>query len=491
MPNTDTTQQQGFDDTDDDIVDLLEVVKPGKPGKPAAPATDDVDFSADLDAMLASLSQAEQALDANGDPQFPDPTPVDHAVDHNETLAMPSMDDLDSLLETLGADKIPDEQETEEEDIGAETPPAQDLDALPVTEAKLPAPAVQPEASPARPESGTPLSTEDIRMTEQAIDAVLEATFPSEPGHSGSADAKGSPVVDFDAVFEAARQASPKGAAPTAFPPAAAPKATVDTMPEPEDPFEAALAAGAAKTKSAQAEPAPAPAAATDLAGDVLPGETAPAADASLAEEEEPAPLDGGTRYDEVDLNELDALLDDMLAAAPVSGPAPAAADSAAAPLPTPAESAGTAVQATSLAALQQELDVRMREVQALREELAAQADAMRALRDAAQTLQTEAAAHTEAAQSLRAELASLADEVQALRTELVAGTDATQALQEELAARSDEVQILQDQLAAQDKDVRELRDDLALFRDNLDKVAAEAAAKVIREEIAALLQSM
>ena len=80
---------------DDDILDLLEVVKPGKPmsREEAKPADD---FAAGLDAMLEDLAQNEQQ-------PFADPTPVDYDVDMDEKLAMPSMGDLDDLLESLGA----------------------------------------------------------------------------------------------------------------------------------------------------------------------------------------------------------------------------------------------------------------------------------------------------------------------------------------------------------------------------------------------------
>ena len=104
MPTKVPTQEAAVGVDDDDIIDLLEVVKPGK-----ATVSDDEesmdDFSADLDSMLENLEKKERAESAAGRP-FPDPTPVDHEVDLNETLTLSNMNDLDSLLESLGASPV-------------------------------------------------------------------------------------------------------------------------------------------------------------------------------------------------------------------------------------------------------------------------------------------------------------------------------------------------------------------------------------------------
>ena len=93
---------------DDDILDLLEIVKPGKPMSPEkAPSADD-DFSAGLDAMLDDLARKEQE-------PFPDPTPVDREVDVNEELALPNMNDIEDLLQSIGAKTDEQKEETEEE----------------------------------------------------------------------------------------------------------------------------------------------------------------------------------------------------------------------------------------------------------------------------------------------------------------------------------------------------------------------------------------
>ena len=105
---------------DDDIFDLLEIVKPGKPMPPEkAPSADD-DFSAGLDAMLDDLARKELE-------PFPDPTPVDREVDINEELALPNMNDIDELLESIGAKAEEQKVEREEEDqeaMGAPPAPA-------------------------------------------------------------------------------------------------------------------------------------------------------------------------------------------------------------------------------------------------------------------------------------------------------------------------------------------------------------------------------
>ncbi len=85
-------------DDDDDIVDLLEVVKPGK----KISTTHTGDFNADLDAVLSEFSQ-----NTDTPAPFPDPSPVDHVVDLDETLTMPSMTDLDNLLESLSTEPAP------------------------------------------------------------------------------------------------------------------------------------------------------------------------------------------------------------------------------------------------------------------------------------------------------------------------------------------------------------------------------------------------
>ncbi|MDR2076387.1 MAG: hypothetical protein LBP61_05590, partial [Desulfovibrio sp.] len=80
-------------DDNDDVVDLLKIVKPGKTISPnGAALKKEDDFSADLEAMLGQIAEEEETRKTAEPPSpFPDPTPVDHAVDPDETLNMPSM----------------------------------------------------------------------------------------------------------------------------------------------------------------------------------------------------------------------------------------------------------------------------------------------------------------------------------------------------------------------------------------------------------------
>ena len=86
MSNTDSSDANdlsSFDSfDDDDVIDLLDVVAPGKG-----------------EAQLQANAQGSEFA------PFPDPTPEDHVVDPHEELQMPDMDDLESLLKSLGAEK--------------------------------------------------------------------------------------------------------------------------------------------------------------------------------------------------------------------------------------------------------------------------------------------------------------------------------------------------------------------------------------------------
>ena len=163
-------------DADDDVVDLLEVVKPGKPLAKAS--AEDVDFSADLESMLDTLSAAEKAHDEEAQTEaseaFPDPTPVDHIVDPDESLDMPDMDDLDAILDSLGASAPPPPDMELSDDVHDmdENSAMPDLDALPA-------------AAPA-----TAKSTD--AMDADYLDTLLEDTEPAPP----AAKAKPAPAKD-------------------------------------------------------------------------------------------------------------------------------------------------------------------------------------------------------------------------------------------------------------------------------------------------------
>jgi hypothetical protein len=128
-------------------------------------------------------------------------------------------------------------------------------------------------------------------------------------------------------------------------------------------------------------------------------------------------------RYDEVDLNELDALLEDMLASAPASGPPPA-----------------------------QEMQ------------------------------ENNASARPEDHVPQAAELAPLRQAVNRMETGLAD-------LKGELLERNTLIEKQQSHLVEQAALIEELRVSLTGLRENMDKMAALSAAKVIREELASLLK--
>ena len=129
MPkNTSTPNiQSTLPEDDDEILDLLEVVKPGKGINSAQQMPSELE--SELDALLSDNNDSGTAPLA--EQPFPDPTPVDHKVDAEESLQLPDMDDFDSLLASLGVKEdntpttktTPDKKEPLVED---------DLDALPI-----------------------------------------------------------------------------------------------------------------------------------------------------------------------------------------------------------------------------------------------------------------------------------------------------------------------------------------------------------------------
>ena len=269
-------------EADDDVVDLLEVVKPGKVFKKSDA---DEDFSADLESMLDTLSEAEQAKAAEERIQpFPDPTPVEHEVDAHESLDMPGMDDFDNILNALGAPPSPDahveQDEQDEDEQDAMAAPMPDLDAVP---------AAHSAAMPAAPKA--PPSDEEL-LAELAPELNTDSHF--------SAPVPETTPVDLDGL-----------------PPGIGTDATDATaLAEADDALSLDTTTGDIASESLDMESAPEPVVPAapdteDTEEAVLPIPTEDASDAQ--------------RFDEVDLNELDALLDDMLASAPASGPGPTA----------------------------------------------------------------------------------------------------------------------------------------------------------------------
>ena len=313
MPNSKNawSGNTSLDDADDDVVDLLEVVKPGKPV--AASPDSDEDFSKDLDSMLDTLSRARQAKE-NGEADdspppavvpFPDPTPVDHEVDYNERLDLPGMEDLDKILHSLGpgaqtAATKPESDKADEPvfEPTADAPDIPDPDALPAT-AQIPADTALRKA-PGKPDTLDEDFLDELLAEADGGDVPHPETLSSLPVHE----------PDLDLLTELGLADSPEPAA------AAAAKEDVSTI----SPY--------AKRSS------PAPVAAS-LDADGLPFSLDAVPD-SGADDDAKAPQGGkpgsATRSavvdsarpnqrEEVDLNELYALLDDMLATAPASGP--------------------------------------------------------------------------------------------------------------------------------------------------------------------------
>ncbi len=210
-----------IDDADDEVIDLLEVVKPGRKVTQNA-GNDDGDFSADLDAMLDGLSGTEQAeRDLPDKPEpFPDPTPVDHKVDHDETLDLPGMDDLDNLLKsfrTAGADS--DSEETDEPDFSGLDLNMPDLDAMPITPVppKKAPPSTPPPPAPkgvaeARPAPKAAPATED----DELFASLLAGGDPPPPAgkvgktpHPPAAEREDDLFADLDLALGAASDDAP------------------------------------------------------------------------------------------------------------------------------------------------------------------------------------------------------------------------------------------------------------------------------------------
>lgn len=219
-------------EADEEVIDLLEVVKPGKPI--AKRSDGDMDFSADLNSMLDSLSRAEQSKAAEeetfaGTQPFPDPTPVSHEVDPDESLEMPGLDDLDDILKSLDAGA-----KQAAASPGMAPPPDghDDSDLL----ASLP----DLDAAPAEPQPAAENPDEDILSA--ALQEMEGALDPLEPDPDAPAAPPLSPLED-DAEALLAElglgDTAPQDSVP---PPAAAapPPPSAD-----DDPFESALAAQA------------------------------------------------------------------------------------------------------------------------------------------------------------------------------------------------------------------------------------------------------
>ncbi|MDR2801027.1 MAG: hypothetical protein LBB52_07165 [Desulfovibrio sp.] len=181
-------------DADDEIVDLLEVIKPGK-NVPRSGA-DDADFTADLDSMLDTLSATEEAR-TTGIKNL-DPNPVGYKVNHNESLDLPDMDDLDNILASLAPDDLRalrQAPESSPEMPLPEVPDFQDLDAIPFAEASE-----TPEDSPPDKEK----SVAQAKLAPEK-EGERDSLPDSLPGRAEAADsalsAQDGPEVDADGAM--------------------------------------------------------------------------------------------------------------------------------------------------------------------------------------------------------------------------------------------------------------------------------------------------
>lgn len=503
-------------DDADEIVDLLEVVKPGKDAGTKDSASKDIDFSADLDAMLEKLESAERALDEQDAAEpFPDPTPVDHAVDPDETLDMPSMDDLNNLLETLGA--TADAPEAKDAAGGMPNLSA-DLDAAPImkqsrqasSQATVPAPAGAAAADlPELADLG------DLLAAADTADGMAPAAQEAAP----AAKAPAVDAADLDALLAQAKTAVPKSE------PVAAP-GTVEDIPEvPMDLDDLPIAVAPSLQKPApmvdgQPDLDALLAAADD--GDV-PGSKAPVAPtpkkapavarlpdldvaAAIAEpadaDPEPAP-DGAVPETAAIPEAMEAAIAAPLEGQPAQSGDPKALPAAkagavgepslpaedfpapAAPVrPTDAEMLAAVAEAAeelpvdtgqaqpSTAPRYDEVD--LNELDALLDDMLASAPAPGPSPMAVPAVPAQAAVSAVAQQG-QGGLAPLQEAVIRMENSL-------QGLQAELKDKDSLIEAQQAQIAS-------MQDTLEHILGNMDKLAAEAAAKVIREELAALLR--
>jgi hypothetical protein len=442
MPN-DTPPLEIADTDNDDIVDLLEIVKPGSsvPSGSATPEKAD-DFSADLEAILGQAADAEKNPDAFPPAPFPDPTPVDHAVDPDETLNMPSMDDLNNLLASLGADSTP--ASSAPAPPPGKGAPLSDLDAHPMAGQRPPlgpAPQDAPnvpldldfESPP--PRAASPAPPADERQQPPAAVPPAEKTPPEillqEPENPQGGEVAQPPALPAIEALFAENTPQPR------------------SLPDMETLFSGQIQDNSAPGRSPAGTDAP-----PDAEG--LPAPEEPSD--PPRETGEPS-VDHGVpaapRYDGVDLNELDAVLEDMLASAPPSSPhltresrgknpsSPAEDRSGPSPELAPLQQAVSRME-TGLADLKKELQAR---------------DSL-----------------IEKQQSGLAEQTALIEELRHSLTSLRENRDSL-------------IEKQQSGLAEQTALIEELRRSLTSLHENMDKMAASSAAKVIREELASILK--
>ncbi|SBW03396.1 putative Predicted protein [uncultured delta proteobacterium] len=472
---------------DEDILDLTVVAEPGKPavktdGPPEMGDSDGpVDFGADLDALLDSLGAdgtvtAPAAKAATAKPvaaPIADQTPVDHTVDPDEEMAMPEMSDIDSLLAELGAE-IPAVAE-------ASAPAPEPKAAAPMAEFDdLLAQAQAAEAEKAKAEAAA-----------MAAEMMAGQAAPKAPAAPAPEPKAAAPMAEFDdllAQAQAAEAAKAKEEAAAMMAdmmadqaaPAAPKVSPVPNMVGMEEEFAAARPAQDGPSTAIDAR-----AVLTDFEDVPDAVETAGQAAAQTAPnvvEDSAAEYAADPAEDALDLNELDALLDDILATAPEMG-SPAAKAS---PAPTPAPGAALAAQAAVMAA-QAVSSPRMESV----------ADVIPVPDQAIMPVSEDVAALAERVSRLEeADFAALNERLQRLEesVDVLESEEVSEAMMEgfinaKVGAKLESLFIPDSPVM--ERICEEIRARLAegYFNESLEKMAAAAAAKVIREEIAALMQ--
>lgn len=511
---------------DDDILDLTEIVDSGNanpaPASSAANTVDDLpgldddsigaDFGADLDALLDSLTAdaaagsapAPKAQPPAPSPAAPiaapieNPTPVEHTVDPDETLPGAETSDIDSLLAELGVTdsvSVNAAPKAAPEPAPAPAPeqPAADvggniLDDLPDDLMAMIGEIPQTQAAPAQ------AVAEEIPAVsfEEPVDvlpAEAPAAMPVEAPVAAMDEPLDTAVAEAPAAPSISIASAPAQQIPTPEP---APVAAPAPAPQPAmgEPLTEIATAAAPEVESVAPAEAPAPA-------------TAPAAAADPMDSAGEEDLSG---HDTIDLNELDALLDDMLATAPASRPVdppvPAAPPAAPQAVAEPAAPAPVAAPPAEQPQAAQNISIEPR-LSALEAAFAI----MRAETGQSAPETDEADATGERLDTLDARLSALEAAFAAMRAkEEAKEAEAAEAMPEEepapdIAATVDDLFLpgspLMERvvgavcaaLTGTGADASGMENPGALFRADLEKMTAAAAARVIREEIGALAE--
>ena len=356
----------------------------------------------------------------------------------------PGMDfgaDLDALLDSLG--------------MGDDAPVPPAVQAAPPTQAA--------PIADQTPVDHTIDPDEELAMPEMSdIDSLLTelGAIPPTP-EKPTASPASAPMPEFDSILAQAQAAEAAKAEEEAQAAASIPESVVD-------PFEAALMAeqkpAADPFEAAITPKAPQPVAITiqSTKGSV---QTPDVPKATQAE-------------DDIDLNELDALLDDILATAPEMS-APAASPAAE---PIPVQKAADTPMPNTAPPVPETIPVPDQAIMPVSEGIAALADRVQRLKEAVEAMEV-------------LDLAGLAHKVQRLEeaVEVLGSQEISEPLIDGLIDTKLDTKfeaLFEPDSLVMNKIMDAIKGRFAngAFNEDLEKLAAAAAAKVIREEIAALM---